>query len=37
VGPADVEAVIEPGIGADEAADRMARFQAALAAILAAV
>ena len=35
-GPADVEAVIEPGIGADEAADRMARFQAALAAILAA-
>jgi len=36
VGPADVEAVIEPRIGADEAADRMARFEAALAAILAA-
>jgi glycerol kinase len=37
VGPADVQAVIEPRIGADEAADRMARFEAALAAILAAV
>jgi glycerol kinase len=36
VGPADVEAVIEPRIGAGEAADRMARFEAALAAILAA-
>jgi glycerol kinase len=37
VGPADVEAVIEPRIGADEAVERMARFEAALAAILAAV
>jgi glycerol kinase len=36
VGPADVEAVIEPRIGADQAADRMARFEADLAAVLAA-
>jgi len=37
VGPADVEEIIEPRIGADEAAERMAGFEAALAAILAAV
>jgi glycerol kinase len=36
VGPADVLAVIEPRIGADEAAERMAGFETALAAILAA-
>jgi glycerol kinase len=36
VGPADVQAVIEPRIGADQAAERMAGFEAALAAILAA-
>jgi glycerol kinase len=35
VGPADVQAVIEPRIGADEAAERMARFEAAVTAILA--
>jgi glycerol kinase len=36
VGPADVQEVIEPRISADEAAERMAGFEAALAAILAA-
>jgi glycerol kinase len=36
VGPADVEAVIEPRIGADEAAERMAGFTNALQAVLAA-
>jgi glycerol kinase len=36
VGPADVEAVIEPQIGAAEAAERMAAFEAALRATLAA-
>jgi glycerol kinase len=36
VGPADVETVIEPRIGADEAAERMAGFAAALQATLAA-
>jgi glycerol kinase len=35
-GPAVVESVIEPRISADEAADRMARFDRALQAILAA-
>jgi glycerol kinase len=35
VGPADVEAVIEPRISADEAAERMARFATALRATLA--
>jgi glycerol kinase len=35
VGPADVQEVIEPRIGADQAAERMAGFEAALAAILA--
>ena len=36
VGPAEVEAVIEPRIGADEAAERMAGFTRALQATLAA-
>jgi glycerol kinase len=36
VGPAEVEAVIEPRIGAGEAAERMARFARALQATLAA-
>ena len=36
VGPAEVEAVIEPRIGADEAAERMAGFARALQATLAA-
>jgi glycerol kinase len=36
VGPAEVEAVIEPRIGADEAAERMAGFARALQASLAA-
>jgi hypothetical protein len=35
-GPAVVESVIEPRISADEAADRMAVFDRALQAILAA-
>jgi glycerol kinase len=36
VGPAEVEAVIEPRIGADEAAERMAGFARAQQATLAA-
>jgi glycerol kinase len=36
VGPGEVEAVIEPRIGADEAAERMAGFARALQATLAA-
>jgi glycerol kinase len=36
VGPADVEVVIEPRIGTDEAAQRIAGFEAALQATLAA-
>jgi glycerol kinase len=36
VGPADVEVVIEPRIGTDEAAQRIAGFEAALQASLAA-
>jgi glycerol kinase len=36
VGPADAQSVIEPRIGADEAAERLAAFEAALRAILAA-
>jgi hypothetical protein len=35
-GPADVESVIEPQIGADEAAERLAAFDRALQAVLAA-
>lgn len=36
VGPAEVALVVEPRIGADEAAERMSSFEAALQAILAA-